>query len=294
MEYRILTDSSSDLSLELLEEYEALDLVSMPIQIEEVETLDDLGKAFSKDSFYQALRRGVMPKTSQVNTLVFYNVFKKNYNDGVATLYIGLSSGLSGTVNNARIAEDILHDEGIPVEVKIVDSLAASIGLGVLVHEALRRKAQGMSYDTLYQWVEDNKLKVNHWFAVDDLNHLKRGGRIPPALAIVGTVLKVKPILTMNLNGELASYAKIRGRKKSLQFLFGKVQEHYQDASESNVIHLGHADDIQAKDQLLDLVKGRYNQTQVVDDLLSATIATHVGPGMVALAFLGSETRESV
>ncbi len=291
MKIRLLTDSSSDLPLSFFKENsDILDLVCMPITIDEEEFIDDLGEKFSHDHFYNRLQEGAMPKTSQINTMTFHDKFIEHYEAGYSTIYIGLSSGLSGTYNNANLAKNMVLEDVPQADITVIDSLAASIGLGALIMYTLSLIKSGRTTEEIKKLVEEEKLKANHWFGVDDLMHLKNGGRIPAAVAYVGTVLNVKPILTMKHDGKLESYSSVRGKKKAYKYIVGKVVEHL--ASSDVPVLVGHANVKRDADILVEELRSRGVENEIIETCLSATIASHVGPGMLAIAFMGNETRE--
>jgi DegV family protein with EDD domain len=291
MKIKLITDSSSDLPLAFVKENnESLIVLGMPITINGEEHIDDLGETLSHDYFYEQLAKGCMPKTSQVNVTTFYDTFLTCYQEGYDILYIGLSSGLSGTYNSAKLAMEMLLEEAPSAKIIVVDSLAASIGLGAIIYEALRLIREGNTLIDIQNKVNSIKLHANHWFGVDDLMHLKNGGRIPAAIAVVGTVLNVKPILTMNLEGKLESYSTVRGKKKALKYLITKVVENL--SSTETTIFVGHANDLEDADSLVAALREQGITNPVMETCLSATIASHVGPGMLAIAFIGGKIRE--
>jgi DegV family protein with EDD domain len=263
----------------------------MPVNIEGHEYFDDFGKTLSHYEFYSKLRLGIMPSTSQINMFRFSEMFKKHYNEGKSIVYIGFTSGMSGTFNNAVLAAEELLEQHPDADITVIDTISASIGLGILVVEAVDMLRQGKSKDEIVTWVEDNKLKTNHWFAVDDLNFLKKGGRISAATAVVGTALNIKPILTVDNGGKLGSYTNVRGRKKSIKFLAEKFQEHIVNCSEASVI-IGHGNCLEDADMLRGYILEGCMPKRLIVSELSATIASHVGPNMIAVAFVGDRREE--
>lgn len=292
MKIKLITDSSSDLPLSFVKENkENLIVLGMPITINGEEHIDDLGETLSHDYFYEQLSKGIMPKTSQVNVTTFHETFLDCYKEGYDIIFIGLSSGLSGTFNSAKLAMEMLLEEAPSAKITMIDSLAASIGLGAIIYEALSLIHEGKSMSEITDKMESVKLFANHWFAVDDLMHLKNGGRIPTAIAVVGTMLNVKPILTMNMEGKLESYSTVRGKKKAFKYLISKVVENLN--SKETLIFIGHANDLEDADVLVSLLREQGIDNPIMETCLSATIASHVGPGMLAIAFIGGKTRES-
>lgn len=292
MKIRLLTDSSSDLPLSYVKENsDILEVLGMPITIGDDEYIDDLGETFSHDFFYNQLSDGVMPKTSQINTMTFHDKFLELYEGGYTTIYIGLSSGLSGTFNNAMLAKTMLLEEAPSAPILVMDSLAASIGLASIIMNIVTLIREHTSVEDIERIVEEQKLNANHWFAVDNLMHLKNGGRIPAAAAYVGTVLSVKPILTMKYDGQLESYSSVRGKKKAFKYLVSKVAEHIHSSQVPIIV--GHANIESDADKLVEELRAQGIENQIIETCLSATIASHVGPGMLAIAFLSDKQREA-
>lgn len=284
----LIVDTCSDLPLEFVEKNsDIIDIIGMPCNIKGQEYIDDFGKTLSHKDFYNYLREGIMPSTSQINSYRFFEIFKKHYNEGKAIIYIGFTSGMSGTINNAFMAKNMLLEEYPDADITVIDTLSASIGEGALVYHAVEMLRNGISNGEIVNWIEDHKLNTNHWFAVNDLNHLKNGGRISAATAAVGTLLNIKPILTVNNKGKLVSYSNIRGRKKSLKFLVDKLKEHVINPEETIAL-IGHGDCIDDAEKLKEMVQTEFNLKKIVISELSLTIATHVGPGMISLAFVGN------
>lgn len=284
----IITDSTCDLTLEYVQENaDVLDTLGMPVNVDGYEYLDDFGKSLSHNEFYDKLRSGIMPSTAQINVFRFKEVFEKHYKAGNSVIYIGFSSGMSGTFNNSILARQEMLEEYPDADITVIDSLSASIGQGILVVEAIDLLRQGKSKEEIVDWVENHKLKSNHWFAVDDLNYLKKGGRISATTAVVGTALNIKPILTVDNSGKLGPYSNVRGRKKSLKFLADKVHEHMENKEETTLI-IGHGNCFEDAEMLKEYILEGCTPKKIMISELSATIASHVGPNMIAAAFIGS------
>lgn len=293
MKIKLLTDSSSDLPIEYLQKNsDNIQVIGMPITMDQDEMFDNLYEEDTRKALYTAFKNGIMPKTSQINMMTFYDVFKENHKAGYATLYIGLTSGLSGTMNNAMLAKKMIEEkyENEKVEIYIVESYAASIGLSAIVDYALNLLKNGEDVETIAKKVEEQRLYANHWFVVDDLLHLKNGGRIPAATAYVGTVLNVKPILTMNDEGKLETYSSVRGKKKAIKLLVTKIKEHLK--TKENTVFIGHANNEKEANVIVTELRAVGVKNHIEITCLAATIASHVGPGMVAAAFMGDENRE--
>lgn len=289
----LLIDSCCDIPLSFIEENnDIVDFISMPINIEGNEYYDDFGKTLTHDKFYKYLENGIVPSTAQINSYMFYENFKKHCNQGKSIIYLALSSGLSGTYNNAINAKEMLIKENNQVDITIIDSKSASIGQGILALHAVEMIRNGYSKNEIVQWIESNKLKSNHWFAVNDLTHLKKGGRISAASATIGTLLNVKPILIVNWDGKLKLYTNARGRKKSLKFLIDKFKEHTKNQKNVTVI-IGHGHCLKDAQIIKEKISKESNVKKIIITELNATIASHVGAGMIAVAFIG-DVRENI
>lgn len=283
----IMTDSCCDLPLNFVKENN-IDVISLGINIDSKYYSDDLGQSINIKEFYDKLRSGIMPTTSQANAFSYEERFKKHVEEGKAVIYIGFSSALSGSVNSARIAMENVKDEYDKADITIIDSKSASLGLGLLVYKAVEMLKQGASKDEIVSWVEDNKLKLNHWFTVDDLNHLKRGGRVSGTVAAVGTLLGIKPVLHVDNKGRLVPVSKVKGRKKSIKVLQETIKERIVNPEEQ-VIFISHGDCLEEAEYLRRLITDEVKVKDVIINNVGPTIGTHSGPGTIALFFLGKE-----
>ncbi len=283
----IVVDSCCDLPLSYVEENsDYLDVIGMPVNINDFDYFDDLGKTFTHDEFYSKLREGIIPSTAQINAYRFLETFSKHLNDGNSIIYIGFSSNLSGTYNSSLQGIELSKEDYPNGDILSIDSKSASIGQGLLVMKAIEMIKENQSKDSIVEWIESRKLDVRHWFAVDDLNYLKKGGRISSASAAIGTLLSVKPILTVSDDGVLETHSKVKGRKKSIKFLANEVKkEHKKDKYQKIII--GHGNVKEDAEVLKEMLHGEIEEENIIISELSATIASHVGPGMLAIAFLG-------
>lgn len=293
MSVKIITDSCCDLPIQYLEAHqEILEVLGMPVHINGVDYIDDLGKTLDHNTFYGYLRKGIMPTTSQINAYRFEEAFRTNVELGHEVIYIGFSSGLSGTFNSACVAKSLVLEEYPEAKIEVVDTLSASVGLGALLVEILKNIKENTSIEDLKNWIEANRMNFNHWFGVDDLNYLKSGGRISAASAMVGTVLNVKPTLILDSEGKIKPYGSVRGRKKSMAFLVSKLEAHLKDRENISVV-LGHGNCPEDAEILRDMIQKQINPYEIIVSELSMTIASHVGPNMIAVAFLG-DSRENI
>ncbi len=287
-DYVIITDSTTDLTQELINE---LDITVIPMEF----NID--GKVYlnysderdiSYKEFYDFLRNGKNSTTSLINTTTFTELFELILEDGKDILYIAFSSGLSGTYNSSCIAAQMLSEKYTDSKIYTVDSLSASMGEGLLVYHAAKKKKEGMNIDELKDWVENNKLNLCHWFTVDDLHHLKRGGRLSSAAAIVGTMLNIKPVLNVDNEGHLIPVEKVRGRKLSITAML-KMMEKTAINPEEQTIFISHGDCLEEAEFLANLVKEKLNVKDIKMNYIGPVIGSHSGPGTIALFFLGTE-----
>jgi DegV family protein with EDD domain len=249
---------------------------------------DDFGKTLSYKEFYAAVRNGEMPSTSQVNVYVYTEIFKKYAAEGKSIIYLGFSSALSGSLNSALLAKDMICEEIENADITVIDSRSASLGEGLLAYNANEMLKAGASKDEVVSWLETNKLRMNHWFTVDDLGHLKRGGRVSGAAAFVGTLLDIKPILQIDDEGRLIPVSKVKGRKKSIKNLFEMLQENIV-SPEEQVIAISHGDCIEDAEYLKEMILKEYKVKDVIINEVGPVIGSHSGPGTVALFFMGSK-----
>jgi DegV family protein with EDD domain len=227
-----------------------------------------------------------MPATHQINPYRYENLFERYIQEGKAIIYIGFSSALSGSLNSARIAKNELEKKYDNVDITIIDSLSASLGQALLVYNAHHMLEHGSSKEEVVNWVEKNKFMVNHWFTVDDLNHLKRGGRISNMSAFIGTLLSFKPILKINDEGKLVPEAKVRGRKKSLSELAVKVKERIINPEEQTVF-ICHGDCEEDALKLKEMISKEIKVKEFIISYIGTAVGTHAGPGALAVIFLG-------
>ena len=288
MRYRILTDSTGDLTPELVQE---LDLTVIPMEF----TVDGKsyrnypdGHEMSAKDFYDLLRAVKTSTTAQINSHEFTEWADPILQAGEDLLYIAFSSGLSGTCQSALLAKQELSEKYPDRKFLVVDSLCASMGEGLLVYYAAKMQQEGKSIDEVYQWLQENKLHLCHWFTVDDLNHLKRGGRVSSAAALFGTMLGIKPVLHVDDAGHLIPVAKIRGRKQSLDSLVAHMEETVTEP-EKQVIFISHGDCLQDAQYVADKIREKWKVKDIVLNEIGPVIGTHSGPGTVALFFLGSK-----
>lgn len=286
-EYVITTDSTVDLPKEYLREHQ-VQAVSLSYEIEG-ETYEDLN-GLEPAVFYEKMRNGAMPTTSQANPEQVRELFEGILKEGKDILHIAFSSGLSGSYNSARIAAEELKEMYEGAEIYVIDSLCASVGEGLLYHKARCMKEKGKTLQEVAAWVEKNKLHICHNVAVDDLNHLYRGGRLSRTSAVVGSMINIKPFIHMDENGKLVPIGKVRGRKKSLNILVDAMAEQIKGYEEENdVIMISHGDCIEDARYVGKLVEERFGIHNILINYVGTVIGSHTGTGVVALCFMGNK-----
>ena len=291
--YIITTDTSADLPASYIEENH---LVIAPLfyRIDEV-TYGSPDKIMPIREFYAAMRGGAMPTTMGSNPEDIKDLFRPYLERGTDILHIAFSAALSITYQSAIIAAQDLREEFPERTIYIVDSVSASMGQGLLVHKALQQKKAGKTIDEVYEWVETNKTHICHAFTVDDLFHLQRGGRISKATAIIGSVVKIKPVLHVNDQGELISLFNVRGRKKALTSLVDMMVKDIEGyEKENDIFFISHGDCLDDAIFVAEQVKERTGIDTCLVDYVGATIASHSGPGTLALFYYGKSRNNSV
>lgn len=284
--YVIFTDSSSDFSTEMMRERGLLySPLSFKFEGEENVYLCD---EMPIKEFYDKMRGGAVAKTAAVNPEGFVDKFEKCLKNGDDILYIGFSSGLSTTYNSARIAAGQLADRYPDRKIITVDTLAASAGIALLIDLVIEKKNAGATIEEAAQYAEDMKLKICHWFTVDDLVYLKRGGRISPTAAFFGNMIGIKPVLHVDNEGHLINMSKIRGRRAAIIALAEKYGE-LADENAKKQVYISHADCIADAEFLASYIKTKYGaDTNLITDV-GNVIGAHSGPGTLALFFVGKE-----
>ena len=247
-------------------------------------------KQLKEEVFYEKMRSGQMPTTSQVNPTQAREVFEEYLKETNRILCISFSSGLSGTYGSAKIAADELMEENPDIKIIVIDSLAASMGEGLLVHKAVIMKEQGASMEAIAEWLEANKLHLVHAFTVDDLFHLFRGGRVSRTTAIVGSMINIKPVMHVDNEGHLVNMYTVRGRKKSLRSLVDYMEQKMGSYKDQNdIIFISHGDALEDAQFVADEVKERLGIDSALIHYVGPTIGAHSGPGTIALFFMSEE-----
>lgn len=282
--FAITTDTGGDLPLEMLREH-GVGLMSLHYTVDG-QTYDAYHPMPDRD-FYERMRGGAMPTTAQVNPDEARQVLEQALATHDEVLHIAFSSGLSGSCQSARIAAQELEEQNPGKRIVVVDSLAASLGQGLLVHYALRLREQGRSLDETARWCEDNKLHIAHLFTVDDLFHLHRGGRVSRTAAVVGSVLGIKPVLHVDDAGHLVAVGKVRGRRRALDELVRRMGEQTGGAVPDTVF-ISHGDCAEDADYVARRVQQTFGTAPSRVEVIGPAIGAHAGPGTVALFFLAA------
>ena len=283
----IITDSNCDLPEEYLKENN-IPVIPFYFNLNGEDYEDNFGKSIGYKEFYDELRKGGISTTSQISPYTYEEYFRNYVNEGYSVIYIGFSSALSESYNHSLLArENVLQD--IPdADITVIDSKAASVGQGLLIQKAVDMFKAGKTNKEIIKWIESNKMKVNHWFTVDSLDYLKRGGRLSATSAALGTMLNVKPLLIVDKDGKLIPVKKVRGRKKAISELFYELKNTCININDETV-YISHADCVEDAQYLKDMIIRELKVKEVSINYLGPIIGTHTGPGLLCVVFMGQE-----
>ena len=284
-DYVIFTDSSCDLPASLVKEW-GIEELSLEVSIEGIGTF--LNHEIEPAKFYGYLRDKRPVKTAAANMEGFVNAFEKIVSEGKDILYIGFSTGLSATYVAGKNAAEEVMEKHPECKILTVDSLCAALGQGLLVKYAVDKKNTGATLEELAAYVEGLKLNLAHWFTVEDLFFLKRGGRVSAATAVMGTVLQIKPVMHVDNDGKLINMAKARGRDASIKALVERMKQTVIDP-ERQTVYICHGDCYDDAKKLADMVTAEFGITDILIDYVGPVIGAHSGPGTLALFFIGRE-----
>lgn len=284
-DYWIVTDSSCDLPLDVAQKL-GVKVIPLEVNIEGEGT--KLNNEIDIKEFYALLRSKKGVKTSAVNMDRFIEFFESVIAEDKDVIYIGFSSGLSATFMAAKNAAEELSEKYPDRKIVALDSLCASLGQGLLVTYAARKKKHGASFEDIVKYVENNKLNLCHWFTVDDLFFLKRGGRVSAATAVLGTALQIKPVLHVDNAGKLINVSKARGRDAAIKALVEKMKS-TAIKPQAQTVFISHGDCIEDANKLADMVRAEFGIKDILISEIGPVIGAHSGPGTLALFFLGSE-----
>jgi DegV family protein with EDD domain len=289
MDYIFMTDASCDLTPQQANEI-GVEVLPMEFEMEGKSYLHYTdARMMSLDEFYSKLKSGIISKTTQINYNSFLTAFENYLKAGKDVIYTGISGGLSGTYNTCLIAVKELQEKYPDRKIFAIDSLCDSAGLGFLVYLAGKKYAEGATIDELAQYIEKTRTKVCHWFVVDDLDQLKRGGRISAVTATFGKALQIKPLIGVKEDGALYNAAKVRGKSNIIPTLVKHLETEATDLKNS-LVFVAHADNKEGALELQKAIKGKCKEVQICD--IGPVIGTHVGSGMLAILFLGERVKD--
>ena len=289
----LIIDSCCDLPPELVDR-DGVYLLKFPYIMDGESLDDDLFRTRTAADFYGAMREGAEPSTSQVSIPALTEAFEAAAASGVPTVYLCFSSGLSGSYDAAVLVRDQVAAAHPGAELYVVDTHLASIAEGLLVYEALEQRAKGLTAEEMVRWAEEARYFVNEKFMVEDLDALRRGGRIPGSVAVAGAALDVKPLLVIAADGTLSLSGVARGRKKGLRALVDFYAKHAASAGSAQCVLVGHADAPKDAARLKDLLLKENDSILVLECNIGPVIGSHVGPGMVAAVFWGGDKRDEL
>ena len=284
--YIILTDSGTDFTPEMIKELD-VELLDLTVKLEGEEPRAN--SALDLPELYAFLREKKSASTAAVNLDTFLEVMTPHLEAGKDILYLGFSSGLSSTFASGRLAAEELSEKYPDRKILVADTLCASLGQGLLVYHAAKQRQNGASIEEVRDFVEANKLNLCHWFTIDDLFFLKRGGRVSATTAVVGTMLGIKPVMHVDNEGHLINVSKARGRRASIDALFDKAKETMIGDRSEAVVFISHGDCIEDAEYLADRIRKELGVKEVRIGYVGAVIGSHSGPGTLALFFLGSQ-----
>lgn len=290
-DYILSCCSTADLTEEHFRERN-ISYICFHYELDGVQYMDDLGKSMPFDKFYAAMTSGADTKTSQINVDEFIEYFEPFLKDGKDILHLSLSSGISGVVNSAMVARDTLSEKYPDRKIYILDSLAASSGYGLLMDKLADLRDGGMGIDELYQWAEDNRLKLNHWFFSTDLTFFIKGGRVSKTAGFVGGMLNICPLLNVDYQGKLIPRYKIRTKRKVIQTIVDKMEECLDEGRDySGKCYISQSACYEDARAVADLIEERFPNLdgKVLINSIGTTIGAHTGPGTVAVFYWGKE-----
>ena len=287
-DYVIMTDSCCDLTDQMARDLE-LEVLPLTMHMDGQDYPNDLaGTAISNQEFYKRIRAGKLATTSAVNVGQFQDAMRRVLESGRDIVCVCFSSALSTTYQSAVIAAEDLRSEFPEAEIHVVDSLSASLGQGLLLYLAVEQKRKGLTAAELAKWVEDNRLTVCHWFTVDDLNFLKRGGRVSATTALLGTMLSIKPIMHTSDEGKLVPVSKARGRKAAIAALLDKI-ETLGIHPEKQTMFICHADCEEDAKAVAKTIQDRFGTPTVHINYIGPVIGSHTGPNTMGIFFVGTQ-----
>lgn len=289
----LIIDSCCDLPFDFID-VDGVDIVHFPYIVDGKSYEDDMFVSSNPHDFYESMRKGATPSTSQAIPQRFEEVFKRACVNGIPTVYLSFTSGLSTSYDNACVMCEMVSEQYPNAELYVVDTLAPSCVEGLLVLEAINQMNKGLSAKELKDWVEEARYFVNANFMVEDLQALKRGGRIPSGIAAAGSTLDVKPFITLDIDGSLKLGGICRGRKKGIKQLATLYEKESVNSFDSEFVIVGHADCIKDAEKLKDLILKEDSTRPVIISNIGPVIGFHVGPGMLAVCYWTDDRRSKL
>ncbi len=287
MDYQIFTDATADISEEMLIGLPHIEIVPMEINIGNKTYVYGTTGNLTVEQFYAMQREGMFASTTQIRPDKYKEAFEPYLQKGKNILYLGFSSGMSGTVSSASLCARELEEAYPTRKILCIDTRCASVGEGFLVREATKKQAEGMKLEDLAQWVTEHCLDVCHWFTVDTFQHILHGGRVSAAEAIAGTVLKIKPLLHVDDEGKLQVMEKPRGNKQAMKVKLKHMEKGWMPELGKLVI-VGHGDCPENGKLLCEQITEHYPEAEIYMVDIGPVIGAHTGPGMMALIYWGN------
>lgn len=286
-DFIIATVSTCDADSKWLEEKQ-IPMISYTFQVNDKVYIDDC-KAETKHALFQEMREGHQPNTSQITAYAYYEFFKELLEKNNNVIFLDMDKALSSSFFNSQRAYEDIKDEYPDNNLVIVDTRCVTFGLTLLLKKVIELKEQGKSMQEVLDWIESNKMKISHRFLVDDLDWLRRGGRLSNASAMVGSLLSIKPLIYIDDEGKLISFDKVRGKRKAIKELLASIDHDLSDASGKDFI-VGHSDDLEEAEKLVELIKEKYPTLNSIEiQELGPVIGCHVGPGFLAVVYISEK-----
>jgi len=289
----LIIDSCCDLPFEIVNR-EGIELVEFSFILEDGEHIDNLYQSLSGQEFFEAMRQGAEPKTAQLTMQRIHDAFMAGVKSKIPTVYLAFSSGLSGAFETALMVHTQIMKEHPDAELYVVDTKLASLAEGLLVYEAIRQRDKGLSAAELAEWAAEAGNYINCQFMVDDLESLRRGGRIPASVAYAGSKLDVKPLLSIDLEGKLFLVGVARGRKKGIKHLASFYEKRVVKNEPGQCVMVGHSDCPKDMERLREEVMKIDKDILLIDSYIGPVVGSHVGPDMLAVVFWGPDRREDL
>lgn len=290
-DYILSCCSTADLTKEVFEQRN-IPYICFHYELDGKSYLDDLGETMPFDAFYQAMANGADTKTSQVNVEEFCDYFEPFLKEGNDILHLTLSSGISGVYNSACVAQVMMQEKYPDRKIYIVDSLSASSGYGLLMDKLADMRDEGKTLDEVYQWALDHRENLQHWFFTSDLTYLIRGGRVSKAAGLIGGMINICPLMTVDPEGKLVARQKVRTKKRVIRAIVDKMEENAEDGADySGKCFISNSACMDDAMEVAKLIEERFPKLNGKVEIFSigTTIGSHTGPGTVALFFWGSE-----